>query len=171
MQKLSASRTWINVMEAMVAEEVDRQLQKLSEKKLSFLKADEIITYALNRVSPLYANSSRGLLLQQQRAKQHLQKEVESAVRQGLAAVERDPLRQAEPIQSEGDPKAEQSLRQMRRLLQRPDVTWENLPAAMEQALNEALAGQKTWAARANPGQSSGRYDIRTGRIRAGLGS
>ena len=171
MQKLSESRTWINVMEAIVAEEVARQLQKLSGKKLSFLKADAVITYALNRVNPLYANSSRGLLLQQQRAKQHFQKEIEAAVRQGIAAVERDPLRKAEPLPSEGDPRAEQTLRQMRRLLQRPDATWENLPALMEQALTDALSGQKTWASRANPGQSAGRYDIRTGRIRAELGS
>lgn len=82
-----------NVMEPLVVEEVQRQLEKLPPKLVPYVNPAQAIAYALNRLPALYATSQRGLHIQQLRAKDQLANQISMAVRQGLAAVQRDPLR------------------------------------------------------------------------------
>lgn len=87
-----------NVMERLVAEEVQQQLQQLPPKLVKYLNPVQVIAYALNRLPALYATSERGWHLQQQRAAEQFGHQIVTAVRQGLAAVQRDPLRVATPL-------------------------------------------------------------------------
>lgn len=135
-------------MESLVVEEVERQLQKVALRQKSFIAPDAVATYALNRLKPLYANSIRGYECQEQLARREFGSTIELAVRQGIAAVERDPLRMAQPLDLQEDGKAEQALRAMKRILQRQDLDWENLPDVLEEALNGASHGQPTWRPR-----------------------
>lgn len=166
MKKMLAKRSWINVMEVLVAEEMERQLGKLPSRKLSFLKPEEVMTYALNRLSPLYANSVRGLEMQESKARQEFLEQIQTAVRQGIAAVERDPLRHSTPIEVPGDEKAERALRALKSMLQDSKLDWENLPAAVEAALSDASQGKSSWRPRPT-GRPAGSFDLNTGRIRS----
>lgn len=167
MKKLPTHRTCINVMETLVLEEVERQLGRLPSKAASFLKAEEVLAYALNQLRPLYASSMQGIEWQHQRAGQLL-KDIEVAVRQGMAAVQRDPLRVTQPLQFEDNPKADRALGMMRYILQQPDLDWDTLPAAVEQALSLAAKGETTWRSRAELlAPAVRRYDIRTGKVRS----
>ncbi len=84
-----------NALEPLVLEESQRQLQKLPAKMLGSLKPAQVlaqvVAYALNRLPALYATSDRGWQFQQQQA-QKLRPQIVMAVRQGFAAVQRDPL-------------------------------------------------------------------------------
>ncbi|MGL5195679.1 MAG: late competence development ComFB family protein [Chroococcales cyanobacterium] len=84
-----------NALEPLVVEESQRQLQQLPPKMLGSLKPEsvlaQVVAYALNRLPALYATSDRGWQFQQHQA-QKLRPQIVMAVRQGFAAVQRDPL-------------------------------------------------------------------------------
>ncbi|WP_233258409.1 late competence development ComFB family protein [[Phormidium] sp. ETS-05] len=83
-------------MEKLVAAEARRQVRSLPPKLIASINVEQVIeqatAYALNRLPGLYATSERGWNFQQQKAKEKYGIEIVAAVRQGLAAVQRDPL-------------------------------------------------------------------------------
>ena len=89
--------TCFNLMEVFVKREVFAQLKKLPVNTAKHLQSGEIATYALNRLPSLYASSEQGKAYQLQKA-QEFQKQIRARVLQGIAAVLRDPLRQATPL-------------------------------------------------------------------------
>jgi len=90
-QPLTPATTHINIMELLVAEEVDRQLQALPIRLSRYLKRSEIEAFALNRLPALYAASEKGVQYQRTKAQKQLQAQITQAVRQALAAVQGDP--------------------------------------------------------------------------------
>ncbi|MEM6500258.1 MAG: late competence development ComFB family protein [Cyanobacteria bacterium P01_C01_bin.89] len=92
-----------NVMEILVAEEVERQMKRCPSALLEYVKAVEVETYALNRLPPLYAASHEGLEYQKQRAIREFGDKIKTMVRHAFSAVQRDPLRKSTPLVSEDD--------------------------------------------------------------------
>lgn len=91
-------RKYHNIMEDLVAEEVRSQMALLSPRLTQYIQRSEVETYALNRLPTLYASSQEGWLHQQKRAREEHQAKIRTAVRQALAAVQRDPLRSSTPL-------------------------------------------------------------------------
>lgn len=91
-------RKYHNIMEDLVAEEVRSQMALLSPRLTQYIQRSEVETYALNRLPTLYASSREGWLHQQKRAREEYQVKIKTAVRQALAAVQRDPLRSSTPL-------------------------------------------------------------------------
>lgn len=114
--------TYRNAIEALVAEEVQLQIKNLPPRLIKYINPTQVLAYALNQLPPLYATSEKGWHLQQQKAKDKLSHQIVIAVRRGIAAVQRDPLKPATLIilseefennQSLSDlPKLEELLRQ-----------------------------------------------------------
>ena len=127
--KMPPQREYINVMELLVAEEVEQQLRQLPTRILKYVKPVEVETYALNRLPSLYAVSEKGWQSQYQRARSDLRKEIHNAVRQAIAAVQVDPLRASRPLARR--PAAAEAnaalLEQFRLALGQPNLTWESL--------------------------------------------
>mgnify|MGYP001811143530 CR=1 FL=1 len=97
-----------NAMEQLVAAEARRQVRSLPPKLIASINVEQVIeqatAYALNRLPGLYATSERGWNFQQQKAKEKYGIEIVAAVRQGLAAVQRDPLIPVwNPVEKEED--------------------------------------------------------------------
>ena len=139
-------RAYQNIMETLVQQEINRQTKAMPSKLLKYIDLAEVATFALNRLPPLYASSEQGKLKQSEKGQIKLKNEVATAVRQALAAVQRDPLRTSTPLHPDRDPRyqlAEQSLMQIENLLRRchildPSVThltWDNLEFAIAKAL------------------------------------
>lgn len=129
MQSLSINvedRTYVNVMESLVSEEVDRQLQGLPVRVRRYLKTEEVVTYALNRLPALYASSEKGWQYQRKLAQQDMRSKIQDAVRQGIVAVQVDPIRLSRPIQiTQGsNTEAEAVLQALKGLLNKPDLDW-----------------------------------------------
>lgn len=95
---LKRSKKYYNVMEDLVAEEVRGQLASLSPRLTQYIKRFEVETYALNRLPTLYASSREGWMHQQKRARKEFQGVIKTAVRQAIAAVQRDLLRSSTPL-------------------------------------------------------------------------
>ncbi|MBT9315208.1 late competence development ComFB family protein [Leptothoe spongobia TAU-MAC 1115] len=127
--KAPPPREYINVMEILVAEEVEHQLRQLPTRILKYVKPIEVETYALNRLPSLYAASEKGWHTQYQKAKHELRKEIYNAVRQAIAAVQVDPLRASRPLIHHPSPPSNDALllEQFRAALGQPNLTWESL--------------------------------------------
>lgn len=120
-------RSYINVMEVLVAEEVDRQLAQLPGRVLKYVKRLEVETYALNRLPPLYASSEKGWKCQYDRAARTLYKQIVDAVRQAIAAVQVDPIRSSQPLPVISGQGAEAVLAKLRKTAGQPDLTWDQV--------------------------------------------
>ena len=94
------AQTHYNAMELLVAQEVTKQLKSCPATLREYINPIEVATFALNRLPPLYASCKEGLNRQQNHAFK-LQIQIQTAVRQGFAAVHRDPIRQSTPLDKE----------------------------------------------------------------------
>lgn len=120
------SRAYVNVMEMLVAEEVESQLQQLPSRVQKYVKRIEVETYALNRLPALYASSEKGWQHQYEKAKHEMRSHIKNAVRQALAAVQVDPLRTSQPLRIR-DEDSRLALQVLRDMLQQPELTWDGL--------------------------------------------
>lgn len=137
-----------NITEDLVSEELDLQLQRLPEKLREYISKAEVMAYALNRLTPLYATCEQGLRQQRIRAKREFSAQITAAVRQALAAVQRDPLRVSTPLQYHHRNSPLYALSELKRILIKADLNWENLADVVETALMETVRGKITWKRR-----------------------
>ncbi len=135
-QEIAAEPT--NVMEMLVKAEAVRQMQLLPPKTLKFIKLAQVKAYALNVLPPLYVTSEKGWHSYWQKGNTELKEQITQAVRQGIAAVQRDPLREISALPHEKEPIAEATLSQIKRLLGNEGLTWYNVVPALKQALRHA---------------------------------
>lgn len=131
----SPRRAYINVMELLVAEEVEQQLKMLPPRVMKYLKIVEVETYALNRLPALYASSERGWKHQYDKAKRELHNQIKNAVRQAIAAVQVDPLRSSEPLKIDRTDEASGVLESLRDLLKQPDLGWDGVVSRIKDAM------------------------------------
>lgn len=115
---------YVNVMESLVAQEVERQLQQVSPRLRQYIKTEEVVTYALNRLPALYASSKRGCVYQSQQAERTLQGKIKEVVHHAIAAVQVDPIRMSEPLNRPQGNTAEAVLQALRSLFGSPDLDW-----------------------------------------------
>jgi hypothetical protein len=137
----SPRRTYINVMELLVAEEVEQQLKDLPPRVVKYLKVVEVETYALNRLPALYASSEKGWKHQYDKAKRELRNQIKSAVRQAVAAVQVDPIRSSEPLQLGPDDEASGVLDSLRDLLKQPDLGWDGVVNRLREMMSNRPGG------------------------------
>lgn len=159
-------RNYINVMELLVLQEVEHQLKKLPAKLSAHIKPMEVATFALNQLRPLYASNPKGVEYQRERALQDHGEQVVKAVRQGIAAVQRDMLRTSQPLNLDEEGSAQAALDKLKRLLKRDDLNWTNVADVVERSLHEASTGEQIWSKPAVHQSPSQQFDFRTGRVR-----
>lgn len=147
--------TFRNVMESLVAEEIDRQFQQLPPRLARYLSKEEVAAFALNRLPALYATSEKGWRQQGIRGRRDYNAQITTAVRQALAAVQRDPLRMETPLPTAEDMEAQVALRKLKTLLKTEDISWTTLADVVEQTLIKTARGEITWQKR-DTSQSSG---------------
>ena len=89
-----------NIMEALVEEEVKQLFQALPARVSAWIHTEDLVTYALNRLPPLYANTSEGVGYQLQKGRSEFKGEITQAVHRAFAIVQNDPLRRRTPLQA-----------------------------------------------------------------------
>lgn len=106
----NSKKKYLNVMEQMVAQEVNRQITLLPQKLAKYIKRADVETYALNRLPPLYASSQEGWKFQTKKAEEDYRKEIAVVVRHAFAAVQRDLLKSSTPLFKEETKKVSSSV-------------------------------------------------------------
>ncbi|MBD2424897.1 late competence development ComFB family protein [Phormidium sp. FACHB-1136] len=137
----SPRRAYINVMELLVAEEVEQQLKDLPPRVAKYLKVVEVETYALNRLPALYASSEKGWRHQYEKAKRELRNQIKSAVRQAIAAVQVDPIRSSEPLQLGQEDETSGVLDSLRDILSQPDLGWDGVVSRLREVMGTNRSG------------------------------
>ena len=132
-------RIHINVMESLVTQEVKRQKAQLPANLAQYIDPIEVATYALNRLPPLYACSQQGWQHQNLQAKTKFQSQITTAVRQAIAAVQRDPIKLSEPLKPKETElkEAQAALQDLQDLLQHRELSWQNLVDVVQKTLTK----------------------------------
>lgn len=122
-----------NVMEELVTEEINKQLKRYPRKVAKFINQVEVLTYALNRLPPLYASSHKGLNRQKIRGKAELQIKITRTVREGIKQVQNDLVRISNPLTEELNSverelaEAQEALQELSVFFPTKKVSWKNI--------------------------------------------
>lgn len=122
-----------NVMEDLVAEEIEKQLNRYPVSNSKLINRVEVATYALNRLPPLYASSYKGLNKQKIKGKSELHFKITKVVKEAISTIQQDLLRSSSPLTIEFDrmgqelQEAEKALKELGAFLPNKEVSWKNL--------------------------------------------
>jgi hypothetical protein len=133
-----------NVMEMLVAEEIERQIVRLPSNIQKFVNPIEVATYALNRLPALYASSQQGFNKQKLKGRSEHSVKITQEVRKGFAAIQQDLLRNSTPLQAENESEVDKSIKEAKAALQEladflpeKDLTWKNVIRLVKPILAE----------------------------------
>jgi Late competence development protein ComFB len=141
--RLNLAKTYINAMEILVEEEVDRRIEQLPEAHRAYLNRMEIIAYALNQLPALYATGEKGLTFQLQQGRTQHAAKLQQAVQRSLAAVLRDPILNYEPLRLQAPAGLRDVLNRIRHLLHNEQIDWETLPEILEALVRDTPRGEQ----------------------------
>jgi hypothetical protein len=128
-----------NVLLEFIYKEANAQLQSLGSGIRHKYNLEEVMAFALNRLPPMFASTDVGL--QSKRAEcLSMQADIAKATRQALLGVRRDPLRQHQPMEDIELANAPYTLIGVQESLSRTNLMWCDLPEALEENLESAIA-------------------------------
>ncbi|MBR8832340.1 MAG: hypothetical protein N5P05_002285 [Chroococcopsis gigantea SAG 12.99] len=141
----NSPKTYVNVMEELVQEEIQRQLKTYSRQLTQSINTIEVATFALNRLPALYASSEKGKNQQKLNGQKKYQEQIKTSVRQGFAAVHRDPIRSSTPLVAITEVKylqAESALEELEQYLEiqglnYQKLSWHNLVTSVQRAIHK----------------------------------
>lgn len=136
-----------NAMELIVEEEITRQLRHFPPNLYRYINKVEVATYALNRLPALYASSVEGLERQKNKAQKEYRPQVKAAVRQALAAVQRDLLRACTPLTKDDDPElqdARNALEELAEVLPYKETSWSSVVKLIKPLLTNFSSDQNS---------------------------
>lgn len=133
-----------NVMELLVAEEIERQINRLPNNIRKFINSIEVATYALNRLPALYASSQQGFNKQKLKGRSEYSVQITQEVRKGFAAIQKDLLRNSTPLMAETErnldevlQEAQTALQELAEYLPEKDLSWKNIVKLVKPILAE----------------------------------
>jgi Late competence development protein ComFB len=124
-----------NAIEDIVLAEATLQLTHLPSELQQEIHLNEVVSYALNRLPPMYATTQRGWSKLRDRARTELKGRISQGVKNAIMAVRRDSMRMVDPLPSTELDQVTIALSQLQELLTKPDLTWVEVPHVVYQAL------------------------------------
>ena len=134
MKKSSAGSSYRNAMEPLAAEEIDRQLQRLPGDVAKSINKADAIAYALNRLPSLYSTTEEGWHWQQNRMREKSADLLAQAASWGIRAAQRKNKAFSTPLQEQQN-EAEAALQELKELLGRSDISWQNVVKVVAEAV------------------------------------
>ncbi|MFN3360015.1 MAG: late competence development ComFB family protein [Pseudanabaenaceae cyanobacterium] len=138
---MSEAKVYIkNALEIVVVEEAKNQLAQLDRAKREEINLSEVIAFVLNRLPCLYASSDRGWLQQKKRANNEFRKQVIGLLHQAFLRVGNNPLVRVSPLPLYEIERPDYCLQQLREILRRPNLTWKEVPAIVQESITRGTA-------------------------------
>lgn len=136
---LGTAYAFTNALEKLVITGVEQQIVQMGNVLSRTVRVEDAAAWALNRLPTLYATSASGLAYQQEKAQTELSDQVSAMVIQALITLGKAPTRMVGPLPiNKFDLEEEQALLELRPILQRDEITWRNVTALVEEALELA---------------------------------
>ncbi|MCS6958435.1 MAG: late competence development ComFB family protein [Pseudanabaenaceae cyanobacterium SKYGB_i_bin29] len=130
-----------NVLESIVLQEVQAQLKKLSPDLQKKYNVADLVAYALNRLPPMYVTTQKGWVQSRSRALKEINHQVVDVVKKALHSCRPDPLKKREPLPESELASEPRTLVLLQEFLGNPNLRWDQLPQAVERALNNVTVG------------------------------
>jgi hypothetical protein len=125
-----------NALEDVVIKEAHKQLKPLSASIGNSVRLVDVVVYALNRLSPLYATSYRGWAIQRRRLLNQLRPQITEAITKAIKTLrKRDRYRHHAPLPEIELKSTARALLSLRQVLGQADLRWRDVPEALEKAL------------------------------------
>ncbi|NJK34182.1 MAG: late competence development ComFB family protein [Oscillatoriales cyanobacterium SM2_2_1] len=128
-----------NILLGFTYVEAKSQLAELAKSQPQELPIQEVIAYVLNRLPAMYAATELAFTRQQQDCLA-MELEIRATVRQGIRAVSERQDRPTEPIPEIELESPARALLKLQTLLEWDNLTWADVPIALETALEETFA-------------------------------
>ena len=128
-----------NVLLEFVYREANAQIQSLGSGIRHKYNIDEVIAYTLNRLPSMFASTDVGLQTKREECTA-MQADITKVTRQALLAVRRDPLREHQPLEAIEVANAPYALLDVQDRLGWTNLMWCELPKALEDNLENAIA-------------------------------
>ncbi|PLS69752.1 MAG: hypothetical protein CV045_00095 [Cyanobacteria bacterium M5B4] len=119
-----------NTIEEFVIEQVQQQEDPLI--KGDKLLTNELVVTTLNLLPPLYACTERGWIQQRTRIQTTMLEQIATAVELAKAQLKNNRPKFPIPLTPHEIRRSEHSLLRLRQLLDKPDLTWKELPEILE---------------------------------------
>ncbi len=133
---LIASLGMSNVLEKLailVAQHMLRHAHPLARARVDL---GEVAAYALNRLPAMYATTDRGYKILRQRAQSEMAREITARVRCAILKIAKSPRFGLTPITlAQVDREYDAAIVEIKQLLLRHDLNWQNLAEVVRQAL------------------------------------
>ena len=138
-----------NILESLVTAIVDRRVQRLDESFQQKINIDDVTAYVLNRLPPMYATSRRGLQNLRQKVKSEMTNQIITIVKEALSRVAKAPERELAPLPFEKfNLELEDTLKELREVLKRDDLSWRNVAEIVEECLRAPKSNYPVWRAK-----------------------
>ncbi len=127
-----------NVMERMVETTAIHLMRNLPAEAKDQARFMEVVAFALNRLPPLYATTERGYQMLYQKAVGELFEEVTLFTQEAISQVKSSPNSDSAPLYLYRCERRidQEILPKLQQILNRPDLTWQNLVQAVESAID-----------------------------------
>lgn len=133
---LKAQLGYSNVLENVVVLVARHLMRNIPPSVIDQIDMAEIAAYALNRLPPMYATSTRGYKLLKRRAQFELTQEITTKVHEGILKVGLSPALANLPLNlNKFEKEYEVALKEMQQILKRSDITWQNVAEIVEETL------------------------------------
>lgn len=123
-----------NTIEEFVIEQVQQQEDPLI--KGDKLLTNELVVTTLNLLPPLYACTERGWIQQRTRIQTTMLEQIATAVELAKAQLKNNRPKFPIPLTPHEIRRSEHSLLRLRQLLDKPDLTWKELPEILEKKIS-----------------------------------
>jgi hypothetical protein len=138
-----------NVLEKLVLSLAYHQIQKLHPAIAETIDLGEVTAYVLNRLPTMYATTEKGYKALRLRAREVYGKEVVATIKEAIAACIESPNLEKMPLPlARFEAELEESLEQIRWMLQRNDLNWRNAPFIVEECLQKVVNHEMEWRKR-----------------------
>ncbi len=130
-----------NVLESLVLQEVRSQLKKLPPEVQKRYNVPDLVAYSLNRLPPMYVTTQKGWVQSRSRAIKEYNSQIVEVVKKALLSCRIDPLQQRQPLPESELASEPRALVQLQAFFGNPHLHWDQVPAAVERALNNVTVG------------------------------
>lgn len=128
---------FLNTLEQVVYDIFSQKLQE-SEYENKNLNLDDLIAYALNRLPAMYATTEEGITRMRSIAKEQLRERIDQVVLEALDRVSNCPHQNFTPLPFDNfEKELDLALKEIRQMLNRTDISWENLDEVLKQEFVE----------------------------------
>jgi len=143
---MGANYRYSNIMENLVLGIAERRLQRLTPDIAAQIQIEDIVSYALNRLPPMYATSRRGMHQLREQVKAEMTNQVISVIKEAIAKVLQSPGRMIAPLPFDRfNMELNIAIEQLQTYFKDDQISWRNVGDYVEKAMLRSLYKRSYW--------------------------